>query len=133
MLKILIVENEDSIHTVTQEAFRNLLGYQVYTAIKGEEAINFFKTKEIDLVILNDELFDMTGFEVVRRMREQGFNPIVIILTGFFDDKVQDRAVELDLKYVMMKPVSLLALNEKIKELFPEQAKDFPKGIFDFE
>lgn len=133
MLKILIVEDEESLRSVTQDALHNLLGYEVYAAITGEEAANILKTKEVDLIILDVGLPDCNGFDIIRSARNQGIAPEVIVVTGFFDGKAQDEAAQLDLKHFMIKPLSLEQLNAKIKELFPAQAKDFPKGIFDFE
>jgi pilus assembly protein CpaE len=57
-------------------------GYQVYTALRAEEALDALRTSKVDLIITEALLPTMDGFELVRQVRQAPTNsgvPIVML------------------------------------------------------
>ncbi len=111
--RVLVVDDEESIRRLV--AF-NLEkdGYQVDTARDGEEALQGLALRPPDLLILDLMLPGVDGVEVFRRLRQQGLDVPVIMLTA--RDEEVDRVVGLELgadDYVT-KPFSLRELVARV-------------------
>jgi DNA-binding response OmpR family regulator len=91
--RILLVDDEASIRSALS-AFLMRLGYEVYTAATGSEALALADAHEPDLVLLDVVLDErdagqMSGLEVCRRLRLQPrFTPI-IMLTSYPEWQVE--------------------------------------------
>lgn len=85
MHKMLVVDDEYMI----LEGMKHLLPYHeynveiVYTAENAEEALDYFSQHTVDLVLTDVSMPDMTGLEMVRRMKEQSPDTHIIIMSGF--------------------------------------------------
>ena len=92
-----------------------LSGYEVCSAINGEEALEVFHTEHPDLIVLDLMLPKLDGFEVSRRIRSESTVPI-ILLTAL--KAISERVAGLDLgpDDYLSKPFSPKELEEKIKE-----------------
>ena len=82
MPTVLIVDDERDIASFLA-AFFERAGHEVLTAYTGEEAVTLVQQRRPDLVLLDLRLPDITGFEVLERVKEQ--NPVVIMITGHGD------------------------------------------------
>jgi len=90
MKKILLVDDEESIHLLYREELEEE-GYQVHSAMNGEEALEKMGILNPDLVILDINMPGMNGIEVLRRMKE--INPKVpVILCSAYQEFKQDLA-----------------------------------------
>jgi DNA-binding NtrC family response regulator len=84
MKKILIVDDEKNIRTTMKMAL-DKQGYQVETAINGEEALRIFKDERHDVILLDLKLPGMSGIETLKEIMKingQGPKPQVIIITA---------------------------------------------------
>lgn len=77
--RILIVDDELLIRRVLRTSLVHQ-GYEVCDARRGDETLDFIRSESFDLVLLDVNLPDMTGFEVCRRIRA-GFDLGIIMLT----------------------------------------------------
>ncbi len=57
-------------------------GYQVEVAYNGAEALERLRAEEFAVVILDRMMPGMDGFEVCRRLREDGHRSAVLMLTA---------------------------------------------------
>jgi two-component system, response regulator PhcR len=80
---ILIVDDERPNLTV----LRNFLeaGYRVHEAQSGPEALALAKTLDLDVVITDQRMPDMSGVELLEALRESKPDVAGIVLTGFTD------------------------------------------------
>jgi len=80
---ILIVDDEKPNLTVLRDFLE--AGYRVHEAQSGNEALEIAKASALDVIIADQRMPEMTGVELLERVRE--FKPDVagIILTGFTD------------------------------------------------
>ncbi|MGM9949903.1 MAG: response regulator transcription factor [Lysinibacillus sp.] len=79
--RILIVEDEARIARVISLELKHE-GYAVEIADNGKDAINLALEEEWDLILLDVMLPEMSGFEVLRRLRMQDEQTPVILLTA---------------------------------------------------
>ena len=87
-LRALVVDDEaDLADVLTNMLLRG--GWQARSAHNGRSAIELAETFEPDVVVLDINLPDVAGFEVLRRMRT--FNPSVCVLFLTARDSVEDR------------------------------------------
>ena len=86
--RILVVDDDPGIlRAVSTNLSRH--GYDVRTAATGAEALEGFSRSRPDLLLLDLGLPDCDGIDVIRRVREQGSTPIVVLsVRGAERDKV---------------------------------------------
>ena len=104
--KVLVVDDEENITFLLGSALRHF-GFDVTTASTGRQGLDAVRSFEPDLVLLDVMLPDLDGFEVCRRMRQDGERVPVLFLTA--RDATEDRVRGLTLggdDYVA-KPFSL--------------------------
>ena len=75
---MLTVEDDDSIRTVVKLALEDE-GWGVLEAESGEDALELFRTKGADVVLIDIMLPGMNGFEVCRAIRRTTDVPIIMV------------------------------------------------------
>ncbi len=111
---ILVVDDEESL----VESIRFLLeqqGYRVLTALRGADALHLAAREKPDLVLLDVMLPGMDGFEVCRRLRSQGFEGLVVLLTARGDEIDQVVGLELGADDYLTKPFRHRELAARLK------------------
>ncbi|MBU0484771.1 MAG: response regulator [Proteobacteria bacterium] len=88
MKKILLVDDEDSIHLLYREELEEE-GYEVHSAMSGEEALNILGTLQPDLVILDINMPGMNGIDALRKMKET-YPGMPVILSSAYQEFKQD-------------------------------------------
>ena len=79
---ILIVDDERSIREVLQ-IFLKKEGFNVTAATNGEAALQLTKSTEFDLIVSDIKMSEMSGIDLLREVRGQGFTGQFILLTAF--------------------------------------------------
>jgi len=88
MKKILLVDDEEGIHLLYREELEEE-GYEVHSALTGEDALEKLKIISPDLVILDINMPGMNGIEVLRQMKEM--NPkLPVVLSSAYHEYKQD-------------------------------------------
>ena len=91
MPSVLIVDDEDGFRSVLVRRLQTR-GIQAFGIGRGEEALEFLKIRNFDVVLLDIKMPGMSGVDVLRQMREQGCKAEVIVLSGHV---LLDTAVEI--------------------------------------
>jgi two-component system, response regulator, stage 0 sporulation protein F len=86
MKKILLVDDEESIHILYREELEEL-GYEVHSAMSGEEALKILPTLNPNLVILDIQMPGMNGIDVLRKIKEQDPKLPVILSSAYQEYK----------------------------------------------
>ncbi len=91
--------------------------YAVDLALEGEEALSFGLTVPYDLIILDVLLPGLNGFDVCRRLRNQGKKTPILFLTAL--DGIDDRVNGLDLGAddYLTKPFAFRELEARVRAL----------------
>jgi two-component system, OmpR family, response regulator len=79
--KLLVVDDEPFLRDTVASSLR-FLGFEVSTADNGRETLRLARNSRFDLAVLDVMLPDTDGFEVVRRLRQDGCQVPVIFLTA---------------------------------------------------
>jgi DNA-binding response OmpR family regulator len=79
--RILIVDDEKPVLDVLSEYIQSQ-GYATHTASGGAEALAVVERERPDLVLLDLRMPDIDGLEVLRRLRQAGPRPAVIMVTA---------------------------------------------------
>ena len=116
MTRVLIVEDDRAILRGLKD---NLLAesYEVLTAADGEAGLRLVHEEKPDLVILDLMLPRMSGYEVCRRLRDEGNTTPILMLTARGEEA--DRVLGLDLgadDYVT-KPFSIRELLARVRAI----------------
>jgi len=88
---ILYVDDEESNLRIFKMAFKR--EYNVFTAISGLEAIEVLAKEEVQLIITDQKMPEMSGTEFLEKTLPEFRDVIRIILTGFSDIEAVVRAV----------------------------------------
>ncbi len=110
--KLLVVDDEESIHLLYKEEFEDE-GYEVHSAMSGEEALKLFDKIKPDLVVLDINMPGMDGIEVLRQMKQKSPSTPVIISSAYPEYK-QDLASWASDDYIV-KSFDLTDLKESVR------------------
>ena len=118
MTKILIVDDEPDILEFLQYNLEKE-GFDVQTAVDGEEGLIKAHSKIPDIVVLDIMMPRMDGFEVCKVMRKDPKfdNTIITFLTAKDEDFSQIAALDLGGDDFITKPVSPRVFTSRIKAL----------------
>jgi two-component system KDP operon response regulator KdpE len=112
--RILIVDDDDAVREVLRQALERQ--YEVVEAATGRLALRAFYEQRPDLVLLDVGLPELTGWEVLRRLRELADVP-VIMLTGRDSDADVIRGLHEGADDYVTKPFSPPRLLARIEAL----------------
>jgi DNA-binding response OmpR family regulator len=116
MTMILAVEDDPAILRGLSDNLR-FEGYEVITASDGETGYNLQRERKPDLIVLDLMLPRMSGFEFCRKLRGEGIQTPILMLTARSEEP--DRVLGLDLgadDYVT-KPFSVRELMARVRAL----------------
>ncbi|MDP3479028.1 MAG: response regulator [Desulfoprunum sp.] len=99
MKKILLVDDDESIQLLYYEELVGN-GYQVLSALNGEEGLKKFREDFPDLVILDIQMPGMNGIEVLRQMKMENA-AVPIILSSAYHEYKQDLGAWASDEYVV--------------------------------
>jgi len=96
-MRILLIE-DDSATAQSIELMLKFESFNVYTTELGEEGIDLGKIYDYDIILLDLNLPDMSGFEVLRSLRVSKVKTPILILSGLagIEDKVRGLGVGAD-------------------------------------
>ncbi|MBF0533113.1 MAG: response regulator [Candidatus Omnitrophica bacterium] len=112
MPKLLVVDDEIDIREFAKNFFAKR-GIPVLTAGGGVEALQIIQNEKPDLVLLDVTMDELSGLDVLRRLRKNNNNVKVIMVTGVEDEDVVQQAHSFGVRSYIHKPLILEEL-EKI-------------------
>lgn len=122
---ILLVDDDRDFREEFRDYFR---GYRVVGVDRGEEALaELKKPNEIDLVVLDVQLPDSPGTEILKKIKRAQPDLGVIILTGFGSKKVVIDALHGEADEYLEKPLDIGKTEAVIEKLLRKSR--WPDGI----
>lgn len=112
-LKVLVVDDEPPITELLTMSL-GFEGYEVQVANSGRRGLELTSSFRPDLIVLDVMMPDLDGFQVLRRLREEGNKTPVLFLTA--RDAVEDRVTGLTAGAddYLAKPFSLAELSARV-------------------
>ncbi|WP_339729211.1 response regulator [Maribacter stanieri] len=116
-MKILTIDDQQLILLSVEKRLTEL-GYDVMTANSGKKGIEIYDAFEPDLVLVDINMPDMSGLDVVKHIKEiNNKNTPVLIMSGNTDETIIMDGFTLGIDDYMKKPVSLSEMAARIKRL----------------
>ncbi len=118
---LLIVEDDFASMTLLTQLVSGSAN-KLFTAEKGKEAVDIFKeNRDIAVVLLDIQLPDINGFEVIKQLRYINPDVIVIAQTAYVSEKDKHRCIEAGFDGYIAKPIDKHKLLEMIGQLLDNQ------------
>jgi len=111
MARILVVDDEPDVCEML-EKFLTIKGYEVSTALSGEEALTLVKKEKPHIILLDIRMPEMDGLECLERIKEIDQDIGVIMITAIKQEEVGKKAMELGAYDYITKPLSLQYLQD---------------------
>lgn len=115
-MRLLLVEDEDNLRQQLSEALK-AQGYVVESAADGKEGLYLANEYPYDVAIIDLGLPEISGIELIKRLRSQGKSTPVLVLTarGHWQDKVE--GLEAGADDYLVKPFHHEELNARLNAL----------------
>jgi two-component system NtrC family response regulator len=120
---ILVIDDDDSLRKVIEFTLRQE-GYQVRACPDGMEGLREFRRTRPDVVITDVQLGDMSGYDVLRTVRTERPEVMVIVMTAYGTIEKAVEAMKLGAYEYLVKPFSCDQL--KILTTKAVRSKDLP-------
>lgn len=103
--KILIVDDELLVRNFLSETLKRS-GMEVATAENGRKALQILKESTFDLVITDMKMPDLTGIDILRKVKESSPGTLVVVITAFGSIENAVAAMRLGAFDYLLKPFS---------------------------
>jgi DNA-binding response OmpR family regulator len=130
MHSLLFIEDDDQIRLALSMALEDE-GYKVRQAANGAQGLAAFDESDVDLVLLDLKLPDISGFDVCRALRAKSIVPIIMV-TAQTDTHDMVAGLEAGADDYVTKPVVAKELAARIRALLRRvqlQDKSAPKSM----
>lgn len=117
---ILVVDDNRQIANFLSTQLLPQLGYHSLVAHSGKEALRVLEDKSVSLMVLDLELPDMQGLDILRRLEKQNRKIPAILVTGHGSEQVAVEAFRLGVQNYMTKPIDTEQLGSSIKQALRE-------------
>ena len=113
---ILFVEDNDLMREVGIQILEDL-GYQVFSACNGREALKVFnEMQDIDLIFTDIIMPDMGGLAMLREIRQSGSQVKALAVTGHMDVEDVGKLREVNVTSIIRKPYDFDILADEIRK-----------------
>ena len=102
-MRVLLIE-DDSATALSIELMLKSEGFNLYTTDLGEEGIDLGKLYDYDIVVLDLNLSDMSGFQVLRSLRTSKVKTPILILSGIANIEYKVKGLGFGADDYMTKP-----------------------------
>jgi two-component system, OmpR family, alkaline phosphatase synthesis response regulator PhoP len=114
--KVLVVDDEQSIVTLLQYNLEQA-GFEVITAMDGEEGKRIAETVSPDIIVLDLMLPKLDGMEVCKQLRQEKIMTPILMLTAKDDELDKILGLELGADDYMVKPFSPREVIARVKAI----------------
>ncbi|HEV7825619.1 MAG TPA: response regulator [Actinomadura sp.] len=130
MIAVLVVEDEPVAAEAHAQYVLRVPGFTVAgVATTGAEALRLLRKGGVDLVLLDMNLPDMHGLDIIRAMRAGGHGADVIAVTSARDLAVVRSAVSQGILQYLLKPFAFAALREKLERYRDYRQQGHDDGV----
>ncbi|MBU1186355.1 MAG: sigma-54 dependent transcriptional regulator [Acidobacteria bacterium] len=137
-MKSILIIDDDPLIRKTLSTHLSTEGYEIHTAMTGEEGLAKYDECFPDLVLLDVRLPDIDGIETLRRIKAKNKTATVVIMTAYDDMKTTVEAIKVgafeflvkpldyvDLGLTIDKAVQVRSLEDKLSYIVSEQEKEY--------
>jgi hypothetical protein len=115
---LLVVDDAEVIRQLCAHA---LTDFRTLQAANGREALALLEQETVDVVLTDVMMPDIDGLELLRRIKEQTPNRVVVVMTGFADREIILQALKANADDFITKPINLLQLRNVLRKAMERQ------------
>ena len=121
MARILVLDDEADACDLIERILSP--GHDVKTFTDEHMAIAYARQSEVDLAILDIKLKEMSGVDVLARLKENNPGLKAIMLTGYPTVETAQQSITLGAQEYLVKPIDIEELEAKVKKVLTTQRK----------
>jgi CheY-like chemotaxis protein len=117
-MAILLFVDDDPLALKLMQKTASFYGHQAVTAGSGQEALELAAVQQLDLVVVDMQMNDMDGLELIRRLLalEKEPRPPAVILTAGPADDISIRARAAGAAAVFYKPINFEEIDQFLQK-----------------
>lgn len=125
MAKIVIIDDEPNIVELVVTACKEL-GHETFPFVNSAKALEQLENIAPQLVISDIKMGKVDGFEILRRIKSSVDNCQVILMTGFGNEEIAEKAIGEGARYYIRKPFKIAEMQTRVKHTieFTDTAKE---------
>jgi len=125
---ILVVDDNRQIARLLEHEVLPTLGYDVLVAHDGQSAVELLRKQPVSLILLDQQLPDMSGTDVLQQLASEGFNIPTILATEDGAEQIAIDSLRLGVQDYLVKPLDANGLNEAITRALAESRLEREKS-----
>ncbi len=133
-IKILIVENSEDARKFYLDLLKKY-NFNVYEASNAKEGIESYKKNLPDIIITDIIMPEMSGFELIAKVKQINKNTSIIIISAFESIEILHQAIDLEVCKFIKKPIHwdklLNAIEMLSKDIKSKKLIKFQKNLIE--
>ncbi len=128
---ILLIEDD----IATQRAYKAVCkgDYAIHIGSSIKEAQKILETHNIDLLLLDHQLPDGTGFDCIKTVNQQGFTKPIVVITAYPSSEIVDQYLKKEkVNQLLVKPVDPSLLQFTIKHIL-DPDYDYMRELYNYQ
>ena len=89
--RILVVDDQEDVRLLLRAVLERQ-GWDVDEAVSGEDAVELCGSETVDLVVVDFKMPGISGMDVARQLRDQGFEKSIILYSAYLSREVTKEA-----------------------------------------
>lgn len=121
--RIFLCDDQPNLRMLMRDCLDTIFqGYVIDEGVDGLQAVEAARSSVYDLILLDVDMPNMTGFEALEAIRADSLNreTIIVMLTGRTDQSDIVKGSELGADSYITKPFDFDVIAESLEELFPK-------------
>ena len=106
-MKILVVDDEELICWSLKRAFEKHAGHSVCCVYTGNDGLQEIMENQYDVIITDLKLPDISGAELVRKIKELGIDTPVIVISSYLSENILNDMLKQGVARCINKPFQI--------------------------
>ncbi|MFT3738427.1 MAG: response regulator [Breznakibacter sp.] len=113
--KLLVVDDCQTTRTIVKDIFRNS-GLTILESTNGNDAISMMMKQHPDLVLLDINMPEKDGLDVLEELIEENYNTPIVIISSDVSNDTKKTCTALGVKEYIEKPLNPAKLKETVEK-----------------
>ena len=118
--RLLIIEDDDSLNQILQLHFEEQ-GFMVEGVNRCDQGLDKIKQAAYDLLLLDQQLPDGNGIDLLQKIKDESLDQTVIMMTGQHDLELAIEAIKLGAADFIHKPIKISELQHVVDRVLENQ------------
>lgn len=125
--KVLVVDDEKNIRMTLEKSLSGA-GYEVETAVNGEDALQKMEDENYPVILLDMKLPGIDGIEVLKKINALDYDAKVIMITGYGNVETAVETMKLGAVDFLRKPFKPEEIKEIVNEVYNRVEMEMTAG-----